>query len=121
MKLILVLTLVLMTSFFSLRAFSVSFDFLHNSPVRYFNDQDWKIFETTADTALNTLPDGKKITWQNPQTGNGGVFQPLDTVKKNGLTCRNLKIFNSAQHRTDQYVFMFCKYSGGWKLFEEDT
>lgn len=101
---------------FSIPAFSINFSFLYDSPVQYFNNTDWKMLEHVADNALNTDPNGQKTTWENPKTRSGGSVQPLDTSIKNGLTCRDLKMFIHAHERTDQYVFMFCKVKNDWKI-----
>lgn len=98
-------------------AWALNFNFLNNSPVELFTSADREMQNQAADKALDSTANGKKIIWENPKTGNGGYFQPLNTVKKNNTTCRNLKIFNQDyKNRTDQYVFLFCKYSDGWKM-----
>src|SRR3990167_9059232 len=106
---------ILVLSLISFPAFSFNARFLENSPEQSFSADDLTMFDAASEKALNNLPDGAKTTWQNPQTGNGGYFQPLSTIKKNGLLCRNLKIMNYNRATSDQYVFMFCKYKSGWK------
>ncbi len=101
---------------FSLPALSANLAFMNDTASQYFKDQDWKMFKASADHALNTLPNGKSETWRNAKTGNGGSFMPLNSIRKNGTVCRNLRITNRAQHRTDQYVFMYCKFRTGWKI-----
>lgn len=101
---------------FSLPTLSANFAFLYDTPAQYFNAQDWKMLETTADYALSKLPNGKSAKWQNPKTGNSGLLEPINSIKKHGTICRDLQITNYAQHRKDQYVFMFCKFSTGWKI-----
>ncbi len=100
----------------STSALSANVAFLYDTPAQYFSDQDWKILEATSEYALSKLPNGKSATWQNPQTGHSGSLTPLNSIKKNGTLCRNLQITNHAQHRTDRYVFLFCKLSTGWKV-----
>ena len=109
-----VLTFVLVI--FSLPALSANVAFLYDTPAQYFNTQDWKMLETTADYALNKLPNGNIAKWQNPKTGNSGLLEPLNTIQKYGTTCRALQITNYAKYRKDQYVFMFCKFKTGWKI-----
>lgn len=113
-----ILTYVLIFSLlgFSLPALSANFGFFYDTPAQYFNAQDWKMLEAAADYALSKLPNGKSVTWQNPDTHNGGSLEPLNSIKKHGTICRDLQMTNHAQHRTDQYVFMFCKFGSGWKI-----
>ena len=116
MKKILMYISVMIFTVFSLPAFSTDFSFLFNSPVRFYNAEDWKLLQAAAETALNNTPNGVKVNWSNPKTGSSGFLQPLNKITKNGLMCRNLKIFNNASGTQDQYVFMFCKYKSGWKV-----
>lgn len=101
---------------FSLPTLSANFAFLYDTPAQYFDAQDWKMLETTADYALNKLPNGNIAKWQNPKTGNSGLLEPLNTTQRYGTICRALQITNYAKHRKDQYVFMFCKFKTGWKI-----
>ncbi|MCD6038888.1 MAG: hypothetical protein K0S27_288 [Gammaproteobacteria bacterium] len=101
---------------FSLPALSGNFAFLYDTPAQYFGAQDWKMLEATANYALNKLPNGKSAKWQNPKTSHHGIIKPLNSIKKQGILCRDLQITNYAQHRSDQYVFMFCKFHTGWKV-----
>lgn len=97
-------------------AFSLQVGFLAESTAQFFNDADWKMFDTASDKALNQTANGKVVTWRNPQTENGGSFQPLNTVNKNGLTCRDVRISMYARQQTNNYTFTFCKYPQGWKV-----
>ena len=102
---------------FSLPVLALNFSFLNNSPVESFTKEDRKMQGDTADKALATLANGKKLAWKNPKSGNGGFVEPLSTIKRDGMICRNLKVFNQDnKNRTDEYVFLFCKYRDGWKM-----
>lgn len=101
---------------FSQPAGSANFGFLYDTPAQYFTADDWKALEVAADKALNHLPNGKKLDWKNPRTGNHGSLMPLNTIKQHGTLCRDLQITNYARHRTDQYVFKFCQFKSGWKI-----
>jgi surface antigen len=113
MKKILLTTLL---CFISYPAFSIQINFMSDSPVRYYTDQDWKLANAATDEALNNSPIGKKITWDNPKSHNHGYTQAIENFNKNNLTCRKIKIFNYAAERSDQYTFTFCKYPNGWKI-----
>ncbi len=101
---------------FSLPAFSANLAFMQDTAGQFFQDSDWQMFAANVQHALNTLPNGKNETWINPKTGHGGSLMPLNSMKKNGTVCRNLRIINRAQHRTDKYTFTYCKLGPGWKL-----
>jgi hypothetical protein len=101
---------------FSVPVLSANFAFMYDTAGQYFNAQDWKMLEANTDKALNTLANGKSMKWINPKTGNGGSLMPLNSMNKQGTTCRDLQITNHAHYRTDQYVFMFCKYGRDWRI-----
>ena len=117
MKRLLLATSTTMMLCFSLSAFALNFSFLNDSPVESFNKADRQLQDAAADKALDSVANGKKLSWTNAKTGNGGFVQPLSTFKRDGMICRNLKIFNQDyKNRTDEYVFLFCKYRDGWKM-----
>ena len=58
--LIYITTLTLLT--LSFNAFATNLRFLYNSAAQRFNSQDWTMFEATSEKALNTTPNGKKLT-----------------------------------------------------------
>jgi surface antigen len=97
-------------------ASAYEFNFLNDSPVAYYTDQDWALYKAAARDALDNKKDGTKVTWKNPVNGHGGYFIPTHTTKKNGKTCRTLKIFNYGKSRTDASTYQVCKYPNGWKI-----
>ena|SRR5579862_1316367 len=99
-----------------LPAFSANMAFMNDTAGQYFTAQDWNLFGANVQHVLNAIPDGKRATWFNPNSGNGGSLIPSQTMRKNGTICRNLKIINQGKQRIDQYVFMYCKYRSGWKI-----
>jgi hypothetical protein len=117
MKKTLMLLISLMVCYFtSFSTFAYEFNFLKDAPASYFTDQDWQMYKNTAKNALNNQRDGSKVSWKNPKSGNGGHFQLIKTSVKNGLTCRQLKVFTYARKRTDVANYEVCKYSSGWKI-----
>ncbi|GEM_PF-1848353 len=101
---------------FSMPALSANLAFMNDTAGQYFNNQDWALFGVSVQHALNTKSNGKTEVWRNPKTGSGGTLMPINSMKKNGTICRDLQITNRAKSRTDQYVFMYCKYRTGWKI-----
>jgi surface antigen len=89
---------------------------LNYSPAFYFTDQDWKIFQATADKALNQSRDNVKFSWRNPKSGAWGYVIPSRTASNNKMTCRNLTLFNSAHEVTGKATYQFCKIGGEWKI-----
>src|SRR5471030_2723008 len=112
------LALLVFTSTLPTWVMSANLNFMNSSDsaVRFFTDNDWKLFNSAVETALNKSPNGKKVSWKNPDSGSYGFVTPLNKFKKNGTTCRDLKMANNANNRTGQYTFTFCKYPSGWKI-----
>lgn len=97
-------------------AWCYQYNFLSSTPAAYFNDQDLKMYLAAAADALNHHKDGSKVIWKNPKTGNEGYIIPLHTTQKDGLKCRELKILNIANHRSETSQTTVCKYKNGWKI-----
>lgn len=97
----------------SLQAGNLSF--LDYSAISYFQGKDKEMMLNNIEDALNHYPDNKKATWKNPATGTFGFAIPSQTVIKNGVTCRNLKIFNNAQNVTGEENYRMCKYGNEWR------
>lgn len=104
---------------FPLPANSANMAFLEDTAGQYFNQDDWNLFASSTQHALNTLANGKNESWRNPKTGSSGVLKPINSMKKNGTICRDLQITNRAKGWTDQYVFTYCKYRTGWKILPQ--
>ena|SRR3990167_2314761 len=97
-------------------AYADNFSFLNYSAISYFQGQDKTFMMSNAIKALNQYPDGKKASWNNQSTGSFGYAIPSKTTTANGLTCRNLTIFNSAKHVTGEATYRLCKVSALWKF-----
>jgi hypothetical protein len=92
--------------------------FLKDSIVgRDFSDADMEILMKNIQLALN---EGRKVTWKNPETGNGGVITPGKPAKWKGLDCRYTEILNSSRTRQSVTQYKFCKTAeGDWKVAPE--
>ena len=112
---ILINVLIALVFFMSFPLRSDNYSFLDDTAGQYFNEQDWAIYLKAQNLALNQYRDGSKLTWRNPATGSHGSFVPMNTMRKNGLLCRNLKIENNANYRTGVTTLTFCKNKGEWK------
>ncbi|NIR32395.1 MAG: hypothetical protein GWN84_24445 [Gammaproteobacteria bacterium] len=83
--------------------------FLKNSPVSYFDDEDWRLMQEAIREALDNNPDGEKVSWENPKTGHNGSVTPLNTYQDFGTTCRRARLFNEAESASGASTFNFCK------------
>lgn len=100
----------------SLPAQAYQMDFLKSAPVYYFSNQDLKLYTAAGEKALDRAKDGVTVTWKNPSSGSYGEITPVSTTHQKGLTCRTLKIFNSAKGRQEKSTTTLCRYPAGWKI-----
>lgn len=91
-------------------------NFLTYSPVSYFTKEDIKLYVAAKDQALNHASDGQKVSWSNPKSGSYGYFIPTNTTVKNGLTCRQVTIFNVANKVPGKSTYHVCKINNVWKV-----
>lgn len=92
-------------------------EFLAKSPIAYFTPEDSRLFKNTLYDVLNNQPDGKTVKWMNQKTGHSGKIKSARTFARDGLTCRTVKLFNSAGGVTGEGKINFCKQEdGSWKI-----
>lgn len=59
---------------------------------RFLEQSDQAQHDSSARLALNTKPDGDVVRWQNPETGNSGIFRSVASFKSgNGQLCRQYR------------------------------
>jgi surface antigen len=98
-------------------ALALNMLFLSEGPVGYFTEEDNRMFDGALQGALNDRKDGEVSSWSNPATGANGTVTVMKTFTRQDMTCRELKVFNSAKGRTGQGVFDLCKAPDGrWKI-----
>ncbi|VVC75273.1 hypothetical protein AQUSIP_05610 [Aquicella siphonis] len=100
-----------------LSAWAVNQAFMSNSAMSYFTKEDWQIFNKTQANVLDKTKDGDKTSWQNPGTGAFGYMIPSDTHKENGMTCRKLFFFNTANQIQGEGTYKFCKTNNKWMIY----
>jgi len=82
-----------------------------------FDEQDWELLENTIIQVLANDADGDSRQWQNPETGNSGNVQVLDTRKTDLGNCRNLLISNQTKPESGVTRLNYCQQPDGqWKI-----
>lgn len=95
-------------------AFAQNIEFLHRGPVAYLDEVDKQILSETFNAALTDAEDGETVAWSNPDTGNNGTIQVIDTHEDYGTTCRTVRTHMEASGREGGGVYRLC-------LAEDDT
>ena len=93
--------------------------FLHDGPVRYFNDDDMALFKQTLDSALENQPDNETLSWINEKTQSQGTVTPLNSEQQDGMRCRLTRMSNTAKGLTRQAELKLCRQEDGRWLFAE--
>lgn len=99
-----------------LAALGSNHSFLSNSAMSYLTKEDWQLSKAAQSNALDHCRDGKKVAWNNPETGSHGFFLPFHTSRMQGATCRNLEIVHSANLINEKSTYKFCKLHNKWKI-----
>lgn len=93
-------------------------NWLDDSAIRYFTDDDMELMISTMRISLNNSDDGVTLDWKNPATGSSGSVTPVATAIKNDMICRKTKFINNAEGREGNSTFVFCKYPDNkWKIY----
>ena len=94
-----------------------NWQWMKDTEVMSFDEQDWALLENTITQMLNQGSDGDRQQWQNPQTGNSGTVQIQDTRETTAGTCRLLLISNDAKPESGFTRMNYCKQQDGqWKI-----
>lgn len=89
---------------------------LKNSPGERFDDEDLQLFITTARKTVNEAPDFQTVSWENPDTKHRGNFTILKTFKKDGRTCKQVRVHTEADGRQATSMVDACQIDGKWRL-----
>jgi len=95
-------------------ALAQNINFLHRGPVTYLGDVDKQILRDTFNAALSDAEDGETVRWSNPDSGNNGTIEVLDTHEDYGTTCRTVRTFTQASGNEGGGVYRLC-------LADDDT
>ena len=96
-----------------------AWDWLNESPVSKFNEDDWTLLRSVGNDLLNRGQDGEFDEWRNDETGNHGTIKIIGSSEYKGKACKKVAFYNAAPDhglsgRTIQTV---CKQPDGiWLL-----
>lgn len=89
-------------------ALAQNINFLHRGPVAYLDDVDKQILTETFNAALTDAKDGETVAWSNPDSGNNGTIEVIDTHEDYGTTCRTVRTHTNASGREGGGVYRLC-------------
>lgn len=90
---------------------------LRDLPGNVAADEDKEMMRGALLNALENQPDNVTTGWKNPATGSSGIIRTVETYEKDAMHCRKLRLRNSVQNETNEWMFSFCKTPEGvWKI-----
>lgn len=101
-----------------IRATALNPTFLGNTPLNFFQPDDFELMRNNAEQVLESTQPNAKQSWSNPKTGAAGFAQVAGQFKTaDGTQCKRLRIFNKAGGLESVATYPVCKYSGrGWVI-----
>ena len=96
--------------------------FLYDAAIGKFDEMDLQLMTETATAVLNAAATPKKLSWENPRTGNRGSVETLiEFAGPNRDACKQLRIDNHAGSRHGRAMYTACNIdAAGWKLVPSD-
>ncbi|MDP3725766.1 MAG: RT0821/Lpp0805 family surface protein [bacterium] len=76
--------------------------------------------EQTAQRALDSSPDGRAVSWRNPNSGHSGAVMPTQTYQMaNGNYCREFQQVLTVGGKQEQGYGTACRQQdGSWKIVQ---
>ncbi len=83
---------------------------------------DLAAYDKTAQKGLASAEDGQILDWQNPETGNSGIFRPVRSFRTaDGRLCRQYRATVAFPKEVVSGVGMACQGADGrWKVVSDD-
>jgi surface antigen len=83
---------------------------------------DRAAYERTAQKGLEESSDGQVVDWQNPETGNSGIFRPIRSFRlADGRYCRQYRTTVSFDKTVRSGNGMACRNANGqWEVVSDD-
>jgi surface antigen len=96
---------------------------MRDAALTEFTDSDWAILKTEARRVLEDEPDGKRVDWRNPETGNSGSIRAVASLSFNRQPCRKVAFRQvTAKGTKGQGVYHLCRQNDAtWKFVDEAT
>jgi surface antigen len=92
--------------------------FIGNRVGANMDEQDKELHRKAAQQALENAKSGQSVSWNNPDNGHSGTFEPVKTYKKSsGEYCREYTQTVTVAGKTQQAYGTACRQpDGNWKV-----
>jgi hypothetical protein len=95
-----------------------SWSFLRGSVYTDLTTEDWELLRATGRDLLDNHKDGSSKSWRNDATNASGEISVLETVERDGRSCRWVTISTSKNGNTSPATrYLLCVVEDGrWKF-----
>ena len=95
-----------------------SWSFLKGSVYTDLTTEDWELLRATGRDLLDNHKDGSSKSWRNDATNASGEISVLETVERDGRSCRWVTISTSKNGNTSPATrYLLCVVEDGrWKF-----
>jgi len=110
--------LLILFGLFTVNANAINLMFLSKeAPARKFSDADWQYLNNAIDHSLANVADGTAYDWKNPASPASGRIEMLESIDRNGIPCRRVRLLNNYDQLKGVTEFVFCRQADGeWKV-----
>lgn len=110
--------LVMLLSLCAFNASAINLMFLSKeAPARKFSDTDWQHLNGAIEHSLVNVKDGASYRWNNPASPAFGLIEMLETISRDDMPCRRMRLTNFYDDLKGVTEFVFCKQADGeWKV-----
>lgn len=88
---------------------------LRDSPARFFDDEDMRLFDDAWRKALDDTPVHGKVAWQNPATKHRGEFTVVSNFTWQDHPCRNIQVVTVARGERGRTTLPMCRIEDRWR------
>lgn len=97
--------------------YSQNLSFLNRGPLSNLSDDERQMLEAAWQRALTGAEIGKREEWRNPETGNGGWIELLDTHQDFDTTCHSIRTHTEAGGLEGGGHYRVClAEDGSWRF-----
>jgi surface antigen len=88
---------------------------LRDSPARFFDDEDMRLFLEASRKALDDTPEHGTVAWENPATRHRGEFTVVSSFTWQDHPCRRLQIVTVARGEKGRTTLPLCRIEERWR------
>jgi surface antigen len=88
---------------------------LRDSPARFFDDEDMRLFDEAWRKALDDTPVHGTVAWENPASKHSGEFTVVSDFTWQDHPCRRLQIVTVARGEKGRTTLPMCRIEDRWR------